>query len=140
MRLLSPLVLSFLLILIGTGLPASTARMSVDDVRAGMTGTGLTVFEGTTREEFDVEILGVLRNVMGPRRDVIVARLSGGPLADTGVIQGMSGSPVYIDGRLLGAVSYSLGSFPKEPIAGITPIDEMVVADSNRSAVASATR
>ena len=67
---------------------------------------------------------------MGPRRNLILARLTGGPLAETGVIQGMSGSPVYVDGRLLGAVSYSMGSFPKETIAGITPIDEMLEDDS----------
>jgi hypothetical protein len=65
---------------------------------------------------------------MGPKRDLIVARLEGGPLANTGVIAGMSGSPVYIDGKLIGAVSYALGSFPKEPIAGITPIAEMIDA------------
>lgn len=112
--------------------PAATARMPVDEIRRGMTGTGITVFEGSRREQFDVEILGVLRNVLGPRRDMIVARLAGGPLADTGVVAGMSGSPVYIDGRLIGAVSYALGSFSKEPIAGITPIDEMVASDANR--------
>ena len=67
----------------------------------------------------------MLHNVQGPRRDLILARLEGGPLAETGVAQGMSGSPVYIDGRLVGAVSYSIGAFSKEPIAGITPIAEM---------------
>tara|TARA_B100001123_G_scaffold244838_2_gene273758 strand:- start:6013 stop:7767 length:1755 start_codon:yes stop_codon:yes gene_type:complete len=106
--------------------------MSVDDVRPGMTGFGVTVFEGIKRERFGVEILGVLKNVMGPKRDIIIARLSKGPLTQTGVIQGMSGSPVYIDKKLIGAISYSLGSFPKEPIAGITPIDEMLFADANR--------
>src|ERR671910_173874 len=69
--------------------------------------------------------LGVLRNVQGPKRNLILAKLEGGPLADTGVAQGMSGSPVYIDGRLIGAVSYSIGAFSKEAIAGITPIEEM---------------
>ena len=136
MKPLAPLVLISFIAVFVAGLPAVTARMPVDEVRAGMTGVGVTVFEGTTREEFAVEILGVLRNVMGPRRDIIVARLSGGPLAHTGVIQGMSGSPVYVDGRLVGAVSYALGSFPKEPIAGITPIDEMVAADGRRGQVA----
>ena len=111
-------------------LPAAPARMSIEDVRAGMTGIGVTVFDGTKREEFKAEILGVLRNVMGPQRDIIVARLSGGPLNHTGVMQGMSGSPVYIDGQLIGAVSYALGSFPKEPIAGITPIGEMLATDA----------
>ena len=117
-------------------LPAATARMPLDEVRAGMTGVGVTVFEGSERVEFDVHVLGVLQNVMGPRRDVIIVRLEGGPLADTGVIQGMSGSPVYIDDRLVGAISYSLGSFSKEPIAGITPIGEMVDTDTTPARVA----
>jgi hypothetical protein len=101
------------------------AFMPIDAVKAGMVGTGRTVFAGLELEEFQATVIGVLRNVLGPGRDLILARLSGGPLANTGVIQGMSGSPVYIDGRLVGAVSYSLGTFPKEPLAGITPIAEM---------------
>lgn len=116
------------LALIGTTPSAQTSVMTVDQVRPGMVGTGRTVFEGEGVEEFKVLILGVLRNVIGPRRDLILARLEGGPLAHTGVIAGMSGSPVYIDGKLLGAVSYSLGQFSKEPIAGITPIGEMLDA------------
>ena len=104
--------------------------MPVDEVRAGMRGTGLTVFDGAKRSEFTAEIIGVLENSFGPRRNLVLARLDGGPLAGSGVIQGMSGSPVYIDGRLVGAVSYSLGSFPKETIAGITPIDEMLRDDT----------
>ena len=110
---------------------APTAQISiipVDEVRPGMVGIGRTVFQGDTIEEFKVHILGVLRNVVGPRRNLILARLEGGPLEKTGVIAGMSGSPVYIDGRMLGAVSYSLGQFSKEPIAGITPIGEMTEA------------
>jgi hypothetical protein len=102
--------------------------MAVEDVQPGMTGIGRTVFAGDTIEEFQVHVLGVLRNVVGPKRDLILARLEGGPLATAGVIQGMSGSPVYIDGKLVGAVSYALGSFPKEPLAGITPIAEMIEA------------
>src|SRR5687768_9719987 len=109
-------------------LPAQSRHFPVDDLRPGMTGIGRTVFEGDRLDEFRVHILGVLRNVIGPKRDLILARLEGGPLATTGVIAGMSGSPVYIDGRLIGAVSYSLGQFSKEPIAGITPIGEMVEA------------
>lgn len=104
--------------------------MLLDEVQPGMTGVGVTVFEGVAREEFTVHVLGILRNVTGPRRSLILARLEGGPLAETGVIQGMSGSPVYIDGRLVGAVSYALGQFPKEPIAGITPIADMIEAVS----------
>jgi SpoIVB peptidase S55 len=99
--------------------------MDIADIKPGMTGIGRTVFDGTHVEEFKVNIIGVLENVIGTHRNLILAKLEGGPLANTGVIAGMSGSPVYIDGKLIGAVSYSLGSFPKEPIAGITPIAEM---------------
>ncbi len=115
-------------------LPAVTARMPLDEVRAGMTGTGITVFEGTTRERFDVQVLGVLANAVGPRRHLIVARLAGGPLAETGVVQGMSGSPVYVDDRLIGALSYAFGAFSTDAIAGITPIEEMAATDAAAAA------
>ena len=117
-----------LLLFLAAGLPAQSRFFPVDELRPGMVGVGRTVFEGDRLDEFKVHIIGVLRNVIGTRRNLILAKLEGGPLANTGVIAGMSGSPVYIDGRLLGAVSYSLGQFSKEPIAGITPIDEMVDA------------
>ena len=71
-----------------------------------MKGIGRTVFEGTAITEFQVEMLGVLKNY-GPKQDLILARLAGGPLDRTGVIQGMSGSPVYVDGRLVGAVAFA---------------------------------
>jgi hypothetical protein len=109
-------------------LPAATALMPVGEVKPGMVGIGRTVFEGTQLEEFKAHIIGVLHNVQGPKRDLILARLEGGPLAKTGVAAGMSGSPVYVDGRLIGAVSYSIGAFPTEAIAGITPIVEMMDA------------
>jgi hypothetical protein len=99
--------------------------MPLEEVRPGMVGIGRSVFEGSELQEFKAHILGVLRNVQGPRRDLILARLEGAGLAESGVAQGMSGSPVYVDGRLIGAVSYSIGAFSKEPIAGITPIAEM---------------
>lgn len=118
-------------------LPAATLTMPVDEVRAGMQGTGVTVFDGAERSEFTADVIGVLENSFGPRRHLILARLDGGPLAESGVIQGMSGSPVYIDGRLVGAVSYSLGAFSKAPIAGITPIDEML-RDTDRAPVRAA--
>lgn len=107
---------------------AQTRTIGIDEIRPGMVGVGRTVFAGDKLEDFKVQILGVLRNVVGPKRDLVLARLEGGPLAKTGVIAGMSGSPVYIDGRLLGAVSYALGQFATEPIAGITPIGEMTDA------------
>jgi hypothetical protein len=124
----SAIALLALLLFLAVGLPAQSRFFPVDELRPGMVGIGRTVFEGDRLDEFKVHIIGVLRNVIGTRRNLILAKLEGGPLANTGVIAGMSGSPVYIDGRLLGAVSYSLGQFSKEPIAGITPIDEMVDA------------
>jgi len=107
---------------------AQTTMLPLDEVRPGMVGVGRTVFAGTELEDFTVHVLGVMRNVIGPKRSLILARLEGGPLAKTGVIAGMSGSPVYVDGRLMGAVSYALGQFSTEPIAGITPIAEMLDA------------
>ncbi|MEO8277173.1 MAG: SpoIVB peptidase S55 domain-containing protein [Thermoanaerobaculia bacterium] len=97
--------------------------IAVDDVHAGMKGYGLSVFQGTVPERFDVEVLGVLRN-QKPDGDYILARLSGQNLEKSGVVAGMSGSPVYFDGRLAGAVAFSF-PFAKEPIAGITPIASM---------------
>ncbi len=119
------------LLALGVLTAAPVAQMTylpLDQVRPGMIGVGRTVFSGTKLEDFKVEVLGVMRNVIGPKRNLILARLEGGPLAKTGVIAGMSGSPVYVDGKLMGAVSYSLGQFSTEPIAGITPIDEMIDA------------
>jgi SpoIVB peptidase S55 len=101
------------------------AILSLSEVQAGQKGVGRTVFAGTRIEEFQVEILGVLENVLGPGDSMILAKLSGGPLANTGVIAGMSGSPVFIDGKLVGAVSYGF-PFSKETIAGITPIGDMI--------------
>ena len=99
--------------------------MAVADLQRGMKCVGRTVYEGTKIEEFTCEILGVLPGAWGPGDDVIVARLTG-PKADRyGIAAGMSGSPVFVDGKLIGALSLSLGTFQREPIAGITPIDAM---------------
>src|SRR5260221_13588020 len=100
--------------------------MKVDDVRPGMKGIGYTVFEGTKPEPMGVEVLGVLRNLNGPKSDVVLVRLKGEKAEFTGVVAGMSGSPVYIDGKLLGAIAYRIGQFSKEPIAGVTPIEQML--------------
>ncbi|HXP86515.1 MAG TPA: SpoIVB peptidase S55 domain-containing protein [Bryobacteraceae bacterium] len=97
------------------------------DVRAGQHGVGRTIFSGSRVEDFQVEILGVLENV-GPGQSIILARLAGGPLDETGVMQGMSGSPVYIDGKLVGAVALGF-QLAKAPIAGIRPIEEMLRVD-----------
>jgi len=133
-----PLLLAIIVAGLAVAAPVAQTRMlPIDEVRPGMKGVGRTVFSGTTLEEFQVEVLGVLRNVIGPKRSLILARLSGGPLAETGVIAGMSGSPVYVDGRLMGAVSYALGQFATEPIAGITPIEEMIDATASAAAAPS---
>jgi len=96
----------------------------LDQVKPGLEGTGRTVFSGTRVETFGAEVLGVLENV-GPKRNIILARLTGEKIDKFGVFAGMSGSPVYIDDRLVGAVAFAF-SFATEPIAGITPIEEMV--------------
>ena len=114
-------------LIVASNLFGQSSIFPLRDVRAGQRGVGKTVFSGNKIEEFQVEVLGVLENV-GPRQSVILARLSGGPLDKTGVIQGMSGSPVYIQGKLVGAVALGF-SFSKEPIAGIRPIEEMLASN-----------
>jgi len=97
----------------------------LSQIHAGMTGTALTVFQGVKPESMDVEVLGILRNVNGPKGDIILVRLHGAKPEYTGVVAGMSGSPVYFDGKLAGALAFRIGEFSKEPIAGVTPIEEM---------------
>lgn len=97
----------------------------LEDVRVGQKGTARTVFSGAEPQEFGVEILGVLSGYPAPRQSLIIAKLSGAQVERTSVFAGMSGSPVYIDGKLVGAVAYAF-PFAKEPIAGITPIKNMV--------------
>ncbi len=102
----------------------SRGTLPFGEVRAGMRGYGKTVFAGMKVETFDVEVIGTMTNI-APKRNLILARLTGGPLAQTGILDGMSGSPVYLDGKLAGAVAYSWG-FAKESICGVTPIEEML--------------
>lgn len=97
----------------------------VSQVRPGMKGVGRTIFQGNKIEDFQVELIGVLKNVLGPKQDAILAKLSGPAVAQTGVAAGMSGSPVYVDGKLLGAVARAF-PFAKEPYTLITPIQEML--------------
>jgi SpoIVB peptidase S55 len=127
-RVVVPAVLA-----LAAALQAESPFFPLKDIKPGMRGIGKTVFAGDRIDEFQVEILGVLDNI-GPKQSLILARLSGGPLAETGVLQGMSGSPVYLDGRLAGAVAMAF-PFAKEPIAGIRPIEEMLrVTSLGRSA------
>ena len=104
---------------------SQTQFFPLSEIRPGLKGVGRTIFQGNKVQEFQVEFLGVLKNFLAPKHDVILARLSGGPLAETGVVAGMSGSPVYVDGKLVGAVALAF-PFAKEAITGITPIQEML--------------
>jgi hypothetical protein len=122
----------FTLFALGLSLPtiltAQTAQptIPVDQIHAGMQGVAYTVFQGVKPEPMDFEVLGVLRNVNGPRGNIILIRLHGAKVEYTGVVAGMSGSPVYIDGKLAGALAFRIGEFSKEPIAGVTPIADML--------------
>src|SRR5438105_10679434 len=104
----------------------SVETIPVSQIHAGMHGVAYTVFEGTKPEAMQVEVLGVLKNANGPKGDVILVRLGGKKAEYTGVVAGMSGSPVYFDGKLAGALAFRIGEFSKEPIAGVTPIAEML--------------
>jgi hypothetical protein len=108
--------------------------MPLEQVKTGMKGVAYTVFEGTQPESMDLVVLGVLRNMTGPKSDVILVRLKGEKPEYTGVVAGMSGSPVYIDGKLVGAIAYRIGEFSKEPIAGVTPIGQMLEINAMDSA------
>ncbi len=108
----------------------SQPTIPVSEIHTGMRGVAYTVFEGIKPESMDVEVLGVLHNVNGPKGDMILVRLHGQKVEYTGVVAGMSGSPVYIDGRLAGAIAFRIGEFSKEPIAGVTPIADMLEIDA----------
>ena len=123
----------FALLVLGVSLPGSILHaqttqptIPVNQIHAGMTGIAYTVFQGVKPEAMDVEVLGVLHNVNGPKGDIILVRLHGPKVEYTGVVAGMSGSPVYLDGKLAGALAFRIGEFSKEPIAGVTPIADML--------------
>ncbi len=134
-----PLVLTFAFATLASAAnaadPAPPPIQPLSQVHAGMRGVAYTVFEGTKPEPMDVEVLGVLKNVNGPKGDLILVRLHGQKVEYTGVVAGMSGSPVYLDGKLAGALAFRIGEFSKEPIAGVTPIEEMLeISELDRSA------
>src|SRR5579871_2404110 len=109
------------------GPPPSTGGFyPLSQVHRGLQAVAWTVFSGTKPEPMQVEILGVLRGGRGPGHDMILAQLHGPKPEYTGVVAGMSGSPVYVGNRLLGSISYRIGQFSKDPIAGITPIEQML--------------
>src|SRR3984893_18381671 len=121
-------VLSFLIVAqktyAQTAKPVQTTPVS--QIHEGMRGVAYTVFQGTKPEPMEVEVLGILKNANGPEGDVILVRLGGAKAEYTGVVAGMSGSPVYFNGKLAGAVAFRIGEFSKEPIAGVTPIADML--------------
>ena len=106
--------------------PESNETLPVDQVRVGMQGYAYTIFTGDQVEKFDLEVLGVLPNFLGPKQSIILVQLKGPKVEHTGVVAGMSGSPVYLEGKLAGALSLKLGIFTKEAIAGVTPIEDML--------------
>ena len=106
--------------------PTAAQTIAVSQIHAGMRGVAYTVFQGVKPEAMDVEVLGVLHNMNGPKGDIILVRLHGPKVEYTGVVAGMSGSPVYFDGKLAGALAFRIGEFSKEPIAGVTPIADML--------------
>src|SRR5579872_2150595 len=122
LSLLTGLSLSSILLVAQTSQPT----IPIDQIHAGMRGVAYTVFQGVKPEAMDVEVLGVLHNVNGPKGDIILVRLHGQKVEYTGVVAGMSGSPVYFDGKLAGALAFRIGEFSKEPIAGVTPIADML--------------
>src|SRR5262249_15484840 len=103
-----------------------------DQVKPGMHGYAYTIFAGDQVEKFDLEVIGVMPNFLGPKQSIILVQLKGQKVEHTGVVAGMSGSPVYLEGKLAGALSLKLGIFTKEPIAGVTPIAD-VLAGGGRS-------
>ena len=128
LRKLHVVILSFLFF--GSLLPlrgGDTAEtMPLSQIQPGMKGVAYTIFEGDRIEKIDLVVLGTLHNALGPKQDVILVQLIGEKVEHTGVVAGMSGSPVYFDGKLAGALSLKLGVFTKEAIGGVTPIENML--------------
>src|SRR6202790_1681064 len=104
----------------------STELLPLSEVHPGMQGYAYTIFAGDQVEKFDLEVLGIMPNFLGPKQSIILVQLKGPKVEHTGVVAGMSGSPVYLDGKLAGALSLKLGIFTKEPIAGVTPIEDIL--------------
>ncbi len=110
----------------GAQAPNSTEILPLSEVRPGMQGYAYTIFAGEQVEKFDLEVIGIMPNFLGPKQTIILVQLKGPKVEHTGVVAGMSGSPVYLDGKLAGALSLKLGVFTKEPIGGVTPIEDVL--------------
>jgi len=126
-RALRALRFAIIIALLPIGAAAqSNEVLPLDQVRPGMQGYAYTIFAGDQVEKFDLEVIGVMPNFLGPRQSIILVQLKGPKVERTGVVAGMSGSPVYLDGKLAGALSLRLGIFTKDPIAGVTPIEDVM--------------
>lgn len=120
-------------LLIFCALPAAAGPdlLPLDQIKPGMKGIGYTIFSGDKVQTFDVEVIGVMPNLVGPKQNVVLVRLSGPEIAKSGVVAGMSGSPVYFGGKLAGAIAFKFGTFTTEAIAGMTPIeDELAISQA----------
>src|SRR5271168_620276 len=114
--------------------PTSTEIIPVSQIRPGMQGYAYTIFAGDQVEKFELEVIGIMPNFLGPRQTIILVQLKGPKVEHTGVVAGMSGSPVYFEGKLAGALSLKLGVFTKEPIGGVTPIEDIIHPQPQASA------
>jgi hypothetical protein len=134
-RRLSTTVLVVLLLSLVVPLRArdNPAIFPLSDVKPGMKGVVYTIFAHDQVEKVDLEVIGILHNALGPKQDIILVELLGDKSAHTGVAAGMSGSPVYFDGKLAGALSLKLGAFTKEAIGGVTPIEDMLDVEKSSS-------
>ena len=124
------LLLAALVFASSSSLPAqqTTEIIKLEEIKPGMKGVAYTIFAGDTIEAFELEVIGVLPNLLGPRQSIVLVQLKGAKVEHTGVVAGMSGSPVYIEGKLAGALSLKFGVFTKEPLAGVTPIESVMEA------------
>src|SRR5467141_4731026 len=135
------LLLGVLLSLLAPALFAADPEIfPLSQVKPGMKGEALTIFAGDQVEKFDLEVIGVLDNFLGPKESIILVQLLGPKVEHTGVVAGMSGSPVYLEGKLAGALSLKLGIFTKEPIAGVTPIEDILSPPSQNAAAQPSTQ
>src|SRR5580698_6271668 len=138
LRRFSLVVLAFLIIYC-VPMQADDARATfpLKDIKPGMKGEVYTIFQGDTIEKVDLVVIGILENALGPKQDVILVQLLGEKAEHSGVVAGMSGSPVYFDGKLAGALSLKLGVFTKEAIGGVTPIENMLAVEKDSASPSS---
>src|SRR6267143_115230 len=133
------LLLGVLLSLLAPAMFAADPEIfPLSQVKPGMKGEALTIFAGDQVEKFDLVVIGVMPNFLGPKQSIILVQLLGPKVEHTGVVAGMSGSPVYLEGKLAGALSLKLGIFTKEPLAGVTPIENMFALRLNNAVTTAA--